>query len=137
MAVCSLVASKHHCSWLLTFTQGLSTIPPRDKIQKQMKKKDCSSWNHLWLFNTLATSCEKLTHWKRLWCWQGLGAGGKGDNRGWDGWMAHQLDGREFGWTPGVGDGQGGLECRDSWDLNESDTTERLNWTELNWTLWE
>ena len=37
---------------------------------------------------TLATSCEELTHWKRLWCWEGLGAGGKGDDRGWDGWMA-------------------------------------------------
>ena len=37
---------------------------------------------------TLATSCEELTHWKRLWCWEGLGAGGKGDERGWDGWMA-------------------------------------------------
>ena len=35
----------------------------------------------------LATSGEELTHWKRLWCWEGLGAGGEGDNRGWDGWM--------------------------------------------------
>ena len=31
---------------------------------------------------TLATSCEELTHWKRLWCWEGLGAGGEGDDRG-------------------------------------------------------
>ena len=31
---------------------------------------------------------EELTHWKRLWCWEGLGAGGKGDDRGWDGWIA-------------------------------------------------
>ena len=38
--------------------------------------------------STLATSCEELTHWKRLWCWEGLGAGGEGDARGWDGWMA-------------------------------------------------
>ena len=38
--------------------------------------------------NTLATSCEELTHWKRLWCWEGLGAGGEGDDRGWDAWMA-------------------------------------------------
>ena len=30
----------------------------------------------------------RLTHWKRLWCWEGLGAGGEGDDRGWDGWMA-------------------------------------------------
>ena len=33
-------------------------------------------------------SCEELTHWKRLWCWEELGAGGEGDDRGWDGWMA-------------------------------------------------
>ena len=45
----------------------------------------------------------------------------------------HWLDGRESGWTPGVGDGQGGLVCCDSWGLKESDTTEWLNWTELNW----
>ena len=37
----------------------------------------------------------------------------------------------EFGWTPGVGDGQGGLACCDSWGHKESDTTERLNWNEL------
>ena len=37
---------------------------------------------------TLATSCAELTHWKRPWCWEGLGAGGEGDDRGWDGWMA-------------------------------------------------
>ena len=42
-----------------------------------------SSWNS----STLATSCEELTHWKSLWCWEGLGARGEGDNRGWDGWM--------------------------------------------------
>ena len=44
----------------------------------------CWSWNS----STLATSCEELTHWKRLWCWEGLGAGGEGDDRGWDCWMA-------------------------------------------------
>ena len=46
------------------------------------------------------------------------------------GWH-HQLDGQEFGWTPGIGDGQGGVACCNSWSLKESDTTERLNWTEL------
>ena len=44
----------------------------------------------------------------------------------------HQLNGHEFWGTPGVGDGQGGLVCWDSWGLKESDTTERLNWIELN-----
>ena len=46
------------------------------------------------------------------------------------GWH-HWLDGRESEWTPGVGDGQGGLAYCDSWGRKESDTTEWLNWTEL------
>ena len=46
------------------------------------------------------------------------------------GWH-HWLNGRESEWTPGVGDGQGGLACCDSWGRKESDTTERLNWTDL------
>ena len=46
------------------------------------------------------------------------------------GWH-HRLNGHQFGWTPGVGDGQGGLECCGSWGHKESDTTERLSWTEL------
>ena len=37
---------------------------------------------------SLATSCEELTHWKRLWCWERLGAEGEGDDKGWDVWMA-------------------------------------------------
>ena len=45
------------------------------------------------------------------------------------GWH-HWLDGHEFEWTPGVGDGQGGLACCDSWGHKESDMTERLNWTD-------
>ena len=48
------------------------------------------------------------------------------------GWH-HQLDGHEFEWTPGVGDGQGGLACCNSWGRIESDMTQWLNWTELNW----
>ena len=43
----------------------------------------------------------------------------------------HRLDGRESEWTPGDGDGQGGLACCDSWDCKESDTTERLNRTDV------
>ena len=46
------------------------------------------------------------------------------------GWH-HWLDGRESEWTPGVGDVQGGLACCDSWGRKESDTTERLNWIEV------
>ena len=43
----------------------------------------------------------------------------------------HWLDGRESQWTPGVGDGQGGLACCNSWGSKESDTTERLIWSDL------
>ena len=49
---------------------------------------------------------------------------------GMAGWY-HWLDGRESEWTPGLGDGQGGLACCDSWGSKESDTTEWLTWTEL------
>ena len=52
------------------------------------------------------------------------------------GWH-HWLDGCEFEWTPGDGDGQGGLACCDLWGRKESDTTEWLNWTELNWLTYE
>ena len=44
----------------------------------------CWSWNS----NTLATWCEEMTHLKRPWCWERLRAGGEGDDKGWNGWMA-------------------------------------------------
>ena len=82
--------------------------------------------------NTLATWCEELTHLKRPWCWERLRAGGVGtiedEMVGWHHW--HSAHG--FGWTLGVGDGQGGLACCGSWGHKELDMTERLNWTEPN-----
>ena len=59
-----------------------------------------------------------------------LVAGGEGDNRGWDGWMASSTQWTWVWVNSGVGDGQGGLVCCSSWDLKESDTTEWLNWTD-------
>ena len=47
------------------------------------------------------------------------------------GWH-HRLDQHGVVWTPGVGDGQGGLACCGSWGRKESDTAEQMNWTELN-----
>ena len=86
-------------------------------------------WSWSWNSSTLATSCEELTHWKRLWCWEGLGAGGEGSNRGWDGsmasltqWMWVWVNSRSWWWT-------GGLACCDSWGHKESDVIEQLNWT--------
>ena len=49
------------------------------------------------------------------------------------GWH-HKFNGHRFGWTPGVGAGQGDLACYGSWSCKDSDTTKRLYWAELNWT---
>ena len=66
-----------------------------------------------------------------------LGGIGGRRKRGWQRmrWLDGITDSMdvEFEWTPGDGDGQGGLVCCDSWGRKESDTTKRLNWTELNW----
>ena len=90
-------------------------------------KEWCWSWNS----STLATSCKELTHWKRLWCWEGLGAGGEGDNRGWDGWMASLTRWTWIWVNSGSWWRTGGLAYCDSWGHKESDTTEWLNLTEL------
>ena len=75
-----------------------------------------------------ATLCEELTHLKRPWCWERLEAGGEGDDRGWDGWMASL--------------NQWAMSLIKLWEMimrpvccsplgyKELDTTERLNWTE-------
>ena len=72
-------------SWESLGLQGAPTSPFWRKTVLNIHWKD---WCWSWKSNTLATSCEELTHWKRLWCWEGLGAGGEGVDRGWDGWMA-------------------------------------------------
>ena len=113
---------------------GLQGDPTSPFWRRSVLGVHWKDWWWSWNSNTLATSCEELTHWKRLWCWEGLGAGEEGDNREWDGWMASLTRWTWVERTPGVGDGQGGLACYDSWGYKESDTTERLNWTELNWT---
>ena len=70
-------------SWESLGLQGDPTSPSWRKSVLNIHWKDwcCSS-------SILATWCEELTHLKRPWCWEGLRAGGEGDDRGWDGWMA-------------------------------------------------
>jgi len=61
----------------------------RRSNQSTLKKILNIHWKDwCWNSNTLATWCEELTHWKRPWCLERLKAGGEGDNREWDGWMA-------------------------------------------------
>ena len=87
----------------------------------------CWSWNS----NTLATRWEELTHLKRPWCWERLKAGGEGDDRGWDGWMASPtrwtwvwVNSRSCWWTgrPGILQFMGSQRVGHNWA------------TELNWT---
>ena len=58
----------------------LKEISPGCSLEGLMLKLKLQYFGH--------SSCEELTHWKRPWCWEGLGAGGEGDYRGWDGWIA-------------------------------------------------
>ena len=111
---------------------GLQGDPSSPFLRRSILDIHWKDWCWSWNSSTLATSCEELTLWKRLWSWEGWGLEKKGTTEdemvGWH----HRIDGHEFEWTWRVGIGQGGLVCCDSWGHKESDTTERLDWTELN-----
>ena len=92
-----------------------------NEISLNIHWKDwCWSWNS----NTLVKWCEKLTHWKRPWCWERLKAGGEGGNGGWDGWMASPTrwtlvwaSSENLWWTgkPGVLQSMGSQRVRHDW----------------------
>ena len=112
----------------VTWTARRSNSPWRKSVLNAHWKDWCWSWNS----NTLATWCKELTHLKRPWCWERLKAGGEGDDRGWDGWMASWtqwtwvwVNSRSWWWTgrPGV---------LQSIGLQRGGMTEQLTWTEVN-----
>ena len=85
---------KHWCFWTVVLEKSLESpldckeiqpVHPKGKSVPNIHWKD---WCWSWSLNTLATWCEELTHLKRPCCWERLKAGGEGDDRGWDGWMA-------------------------------------------------
>ena len=133
-------ALRNWCFWTVVLEKTLES-PLDSKAIKTVNPKEINPEYSLeglmwsWSSNTLATWCEELTHWKRPWCWEGLGAGGEGDDRGWDGWMSSLtrwawvwVDSRGLWWTgkPGMLQFMGSQRVRHDW------VTE-LNWTELNW----
>ena len=121
-------------SWESLGLQGDPTSPSERRSVLGVHWKDwCWSWNS----NTLATSCEELTHWKRPWCWEVLGAGGEGDDRGWDGWMASPtwwtwvwVNSGSWWWTgrPGVLGFIGSQRVGHDWAT-------KLNWTEFTYHI--
>ena len=98
--------------------------------RKSVLNMHWKDWCQGWSSNNLATWCKELTHWKRPWCWERLKAGGEGDNRGWDGWMALPtqwtwvwVNSGRWWWT-------GRPVCCGPWVRRVGH-----NWvTELNWT---
>ena len=112
-------------SWESLGLQGDPTSPSWRRSVLNIHWKD---W--CWSSNPLATWCEELTHCKRPWCWESLKAGGGGDDRGWDGWMASPtrwtwvwVNSRSWWWTarPGALQCVGSQRVRHDW----------AKWTEL------
>ena len=134
---------KNWCFWTVVLEKTLESPLDCEEIQP-VHSKWIQPVHPFWMFfgrkdakaETLVLwpPHAELTHWKRLWCWKGLGQEEKGTTKDEMARWHHWLDGRESEWPPGFGDGQGGLACCDSWGRKESDTTEWLKWTELNWT---
>ena len=101
------------------FSQSiLKEINPGISLEGMMLKLKLQYFGHL------MRRVDSLEKTLMLGCIRGMRRGGRPRMK--------LLNGRESEGTPGDGDGQGGLGCCDSWGQKESDTTERLNWTELN-----
>ena len=133
-------ALKNWCFWTVMLEKTLESPLECKEIQPVHSKGD-----QPWLFfGRNDANAESPVFWPpHAKCWligkdsdagRDWGQEEKGTTEdGMAGWH-HWLDGHEFEWTPGDGDGQGGLACCDSWGCKESDTTERLNWL-TDWTL--
>ena len=102
----------------------LKEISLRCSLERLMLKLKLQYFGHLM---RRADSFLKDPDARKDW-WQEEKGMTEGEMVGW-----HWLNGHEFGWTLGVGDGQGGLACCGSWDCKELDTNEQLNW--LNWIV--
>ena len=112
----------------LWYWRRLLRVPwtARSSILKEINPEySLNDWCWSWNSNSLASWCEELTHWKRLWCWERLRAGGEGDNRGWDDWMASPtqwtwvwVDSGSWWWTgsPGVLQFMGSQRVGHNWE---------------------
>ena len=104
----------------------LKEISPEYSLEGLMLKLKLQYFGHL---------MGRTDSLKRPWCWARLKAGGQGDDREWVGWTASPTQWTWVWVNSGSGDGQGGLVCCSPWGPKELDTTEWLNWSELNWIV--
>ena len=102
----------------------LKEISPEYSLEGQMLKLK---------LQYLATWCKELTHLKRPWCWERLKAGGEGDGRGKDGWVA-SLTQWTWVWASSGSDVQGTLACCSPWAAKSR--TQLSDWTELTVSAW-
>ena len=125
-------ALKNWCFWTVVLENNLESPLDCKEIQPVNPEG-----NQSWIFTgrtdaeaeTLASWWEELTHLKRPWCWERLKAREEWDNKGWDGWMASPTQRTWVEWTPGVGDGQGGLVCCRPWGpKSRTRLTELTDW---------
>ena len=132
-------ALKNWCFWTAVLEKTLES-PLDCKEIKPVNPKGNYSWIleelmlklKLQYFGHLMWSADSLEKTLRLGKIEGRRRGG------WqmmNGWWHHRFNGYDFEQAPGVGDGQESLVCCSPWGCKELDTTERLNWTELNWTV--
>ena len=129
-------AQKNWCFWTVVLEKTLESLLDCNEIQPVLSKGD-QSWLFIGRTDAKAETPVLWPPYAESWLigkdsdarsdWgQKEKATTEDEMTGWH----HRLNGHEFKWTPGVGDGQEGLACCDSWSHKESDTTERLNWTE-------
>ena len=128
---------KNWCFWTVVLEKTLESSLDCKEIQPVYSKVD-TSWVFfgrsdakaetliLWLPHAKSWLIGKDSDAGRDWRQEDKGTT-EDEMAGWH----HRLNGHEFEWTPGVGDGQGGLACCDSWGRKESDMTEQLNWSEM------
>ena len=130
-------ARKNWCFWIVVLEKTLESPLNCEKTQPVHPKGD-QSWVFIGRTDveaetpiTLASWCKELTHWKRPWCWERLRAGGKGNDRGWEGWMASPT---QWTWVC-VGSGRWWQSGRPGVLQFMQSQRVRHDWaTELNWT---
>ena len=123
---------KNWCFQTMVLEKTLeSPLDSKESNQSVLRKTALNNhwkdWCWIWSSNALATRCEEPTRWKSLWCWERLRAGGEGDSRGRDGWMASLI---QWTWIWGS---SGRWWSRAAWYAAVGGVAKNQTWLS-NWT---